>query len=179
MCGRWAPGEKVSALIASHCGHEFEQTLGDRKDREAWRAAVHGVARSWTQLHDRTTKKTVSICCHRRVWWPFFVLISLHSQGWRDTFAVSRRFGVTSLVAQWLRIHVPMQGHGFNPSSWKIPHAAGQRSLRIVEPVLGHERSHRNEKPARHTSRTASAHHNQKKPSHRNEDAAQSKNKLN
>ena len=110
MCRRWAPGGKVSALIASHCGHEFEQTLGDGKDREAWRAAVHGVARSWTRLHDRTTKKTVSICCHRQVWWPFFLLISLHSQGWRETFAVSRRFGVTSLVAQWLRIHVPMQG---------------------------------------------------------------------
>ena len=24
-------------------------------DREAWRAAVHGVAKSWTQLIDRTT----------------------------------------------------------------------------------------------------------------------------
>ena len=23
-------------------------------DREAWRAAVHGVAKSWTQLSDRT-----------------------------------------------------------------------------------------------------------------------------
>ena len=25
------------------------------KDREAWRAAVHGVAKSWAQLRDRTT----------------------------------------------------------------------------------------------------------------------------
>ena len=25
-------------------GHEFEKTLGDSEDREAWRAAVHGVA---------------------------------------------------------------------------------------------------------------------------------------
>ena len=25
------------------------------KDREAWRAAVHGVAKSWTRLRDRTT----------------------------------------------------------------------------------------------------------------------------
>ena len=30
-------------------GHEFEQTLWDSKDREAWHAAVHGVAKSWTQ----------------------------------------------------------------------------------------------------------------------------------
>ena len=25
------------------------------KDREAWHAAVHGVAKSWTSLSDRTT----------------------------------------------------------------------------------------------------------------------------
>ena len=34
-------------------GHEFEQTPGD-SEREAWCAIVHGVAKSWTQLRDRT-----------------------------------------------------------------------------------------------------------------------------
>ena len=29
-------------------GHEFEQALGVSNGREAWRAAVHGVAKSWT-----------------------------------------------------------------------------------------------------------------------------------
>ena len=29
-------------------GHEFEQTLNIVKNREAWRAAVHGVAKSQT-----------------------------------------------------------------------------------------------------------------------------------
>ena len=33
-------------------GQECEQTLGDSEDREAWRAAVHGVIKSWTQLND-------------------------------------------------------------------------------------------------------------------------------
>ena len=34
-------------------GHEFEQTPGDIvKDREAWRAAVHGVTKSRSRLRD-------------------------------------------------------------------------------------------------------------------------------
>ena len=33
-------------------GLEFEQALGMPKDREAWRVAVHGVAKSETQLSD-------------------------------------------------------------------------------------------------------------------------------
>ena len=33
-----------------------------------------------------------------------------------------------SVVAQWLRICLPMQGHGFEPWSGKIPHAAEQLS---------------------------------------------------
>ena len=33
-------------------GHEFEQTLVIMKYREAWCAAVHGVAKSYTQLSD-------------------------------------------------------------------------------------------------------------------------------
>ena len=31
-------------------GHKFESTLRDSEDKEAWYAAVHGVAKSWTQL---------------------------------------------------------------------------------------------------------------------------------
>ena len=33
-------------------GHEFEQTLGDGEGRQAWRAAVHGVAKRRTRLSD-------------------------------------------------------------------------------------------------------------------------------
>ena len=33
-------------------GHEFENTLGVGDGQEAWRAAVHGVAKSRTRLRD-------------------------------------------------------------------------------------------------------------------------------
>ena len=36
-------------------GHEFEQTLGDSEDREAWCATAHGVAKSQTQQSGWTT----------------------------------------------------------------------------------------------------------------------------
>ena len=43
-----------------------------------------------------------------------------------------------SLVAQWLRIRLPMQGTWFDPWSGKIPHAMEQLSpcATTTEPVL-------------------------------------------
>ena len=41
-------------------GHESEQTLGVGDDREAWCAAVHGVAKNWTWLSDWTELTIVS-----------------------------------------------------------------------------------------------------------------------
>ena len=35
-----------------HNGHESEQTPGDSKGQEAWHAAVHGIAKSQSWLHD-------------------------------------------------------------------------------------------------------------------------------
>ena len=44
----------------------------------------------------------------------------------------------TSLVVQWLRICLPVQGRGFDPWSGRIPHAAEQLSLcaTSTEPAL-------------------------------------------
>ena len=53
---RWEKGTTEDEMVRWHhrlSGHEFEQALGVG-DREAWRAAVHGVAESWTQLSNWT-----------------------------------------------------------------------------------------------------------------------------
>ena len=43
-------------------GPKFEETPGDSEGQEAWCAAVHGVAKSWTQLsNSTTTTKLVTI----------------------------------------------------------------------------------------------------------------------
>ena len=54
---RWEEnGRTENQMVGWHHqidGHEFEQALGVG-DREAWRAAVHGVTKSWTWLSDWT-----------------------------------------------------------------------------------------------------------------------------
>ena len=47
-------------------GHEFEQTPGDSEGREAWRATVHGVTKSWTWLSDWTTTTTTNISIKKK-----------------------------------------------------------------------------------------------------------------
>ena len=46
-----------------------------------------------------------------------------------------------SLVVQWLRICLPMQGHGFEPWSRRIPHVAEQLSPRATTPETHAHRS--------------------------------------
>ena len=58
--------------------------------------------------------------------------------GKSSLFLLKTRFKGTSLVVQWLRILLPMQGTQFEPWSRKIPHAVEQLSLcaTTTEPAL-------------------------------------------
>ena len=47
-------------------GHEFKHALGIWMDREAWRAAVHGVVKSWTWLSSWTTTMLSKVVYYKK-----------------------------------------------------------------------------------------------------------------
>ena len=62
---RWEEkGMTEDELVGCHHwlnGNEFKQTLGDSEGQGSWRAAVHGVTKSWTGLRNWTTTTIVEI----------------------------------------------------------------------------------------------------------------------
>ena len=76
-------------------------------DREAWHAAVHGVAKSSTQLSDWTELKRIEL-------FPFLLLLFHYLP--TSNKSISYRYLVeiscqeTSLMVQWLSVCLPVQG---------------------------------------------------------------------
>ena len=54
-CNSWGPKSQTRLSDWTELNIYFNINTYIRKDKEAWRAAVHGVAKSWTQLRDWTT----------------------------------------------------------------------------------------------------------------------------
>ena len=95
--------------------------LGNSMDRRAWWATVHGIAKSQHNWETNTFTFHFSILM---IWVHIETKLSL-------SFHVTNIYG-TSLVAQWLRIHLEMQEMLVQSlfGGPRIPHAVGQLSPR-------------------------------------------------
>ena len=102
---------------------------------------------------------SVNIQYYRLLFYGWWTLLSFWSPSWQIVIKGTLR---TSLVVQQTRICLPMQGHSFDPWSWKIQHAMEQLQTCVpqlqtqvlqllkpvcLEPVLWSNRSHLSEKP--------------------------------
>ena len=92
------------------------------KDREAWHAAVHEVAKNWTRLRDRTVTKTGFM--QRRQWYPTPVLLPGKSHGWRSLVGCSPWGSEESDTTEQLQFHFSLscigEGNG-NPLQCSCP----------------------------------------------------------
>ena len=84
-----------------------------------------------------------------------FCQLYLNKAGKKLAMGGSKKKYRASLVVQWLRICLPMQGTRFKPWSGKIPHAVEQlgpwatiTEPARLEPVLRNKRGRDNERPA-------------------------------
>jgi len=105
------------------------------RDREAWHAAVYGVTKSWTQLGDWTTAKSLSASLlhsgqspnfldtltrtlQRRQWHPSPVLLAGKCHGWRSLVGCCPWDRWGSDATEWLHFHFSLscigEGNG-NP----------------------------------------------------------------
>ena len=112
---RWL--DDITDLVDMSLGRLCELVM----DREAWRAAVHGVAKSWTQLSDRTELKEI----------PYKFLVS-----WRhifrgelvkkkDFFFIAEISSWRLALLFWLMFLNHFVGNGCTLSVLKIPFIIG------------------------------------------------------
>ena len=94
--------------------------LGNSVDRGVWQATVYGDAESQTQVSMRARAHTKHMARGKGYY-------GITDNRCKNTFC-GYIFLETSLVVQWLRIHLSIQGHRFEPCSRMIPCVMGQQT---------------------------------------------------
>ena len=103
-------------------GHEFEQALGAGNGREAWRTAVHGVAKSQTWLSDWTELKYVNATL------PICPILLNFSRDSRETSKLPHiRIGEGEGLAFFQGWSITEDSHYHTFIKWRFP----KRSLMI------------------------------------------------
>ena len=83
-------GKRKDEMVGWHHwlnGHQFEQLQKMVKDREVWRAVVHGVTKGWTQLSNWTTTKLQKALLRGFSWlntWKTTSVLWKRIHGWRN-----------------------------------------------------------------------------------------------
>ena len=120
--------------------------LENPMDRGSRQVSVHGVTKSQTQRKWLSTQARLEHIKHSKSRDSFLKFVKENDQN---------KEGRTSLVVQWLRIHLPMHGEWVQSVPQKMPHAVEQVSLGAATlkplslgPTDQHKRSLGNERPA-------------------------------
>ena len=99
-------------------GLEFEQTLELVKDRKAWRAIVHEVAKSWKQLMDWT----ITPCCMKlSSEWEFYsMLLPRHREVLSEPWLVASLWLARELAGSWWELWTYPTFPDFPPGSLSL-----------------------------------------------------------
>ena len=103
------------------------------KDREAWRAAVHGVTKSWTHLSDWTTRRLCE--WWRGILYTYATEFSGALGNWHSTYAGTLKCPAFSRhTSQWDDIHYSKESMGGALADSRCPRIPTNKTMEARVP---------------------------------------------